>query len=176
LFPISSARGILGQPVPVYNWEVVIPDPPAALSQDVEGMSIKARDVAVPAVTGEGYDTRFGPFTFTHPGRKSYSRSVGLRFEESYNRPMIRAMKLWMQHIFDEEAGAGIQEGQLKANMWIRLLGPDSENEGQAGAIHVYEVFPKGIQDTPLSYAGDGQVFVSVDMGFNVWRWEAWPF
>ena len=177
LFPITTARGLMGQPVMAYNWEVVIPDPPAAVAPYVDHMSVKARSVVIPGVENQGYETQFGPFIFSHPGRKTYPRKLGLRFEETYVRPIIEALKLWEQQVFDEEKGTGIDEDALKANLWLRLLGPNPEGEQAIkGAIHVYDVFPINVADTPLGYGEDGQVFVNVTMAYNVWRWESWPF
>lgn len=177
LVPIARARRLTGQPVMAFNWEVVIPDPPAVVVPYVEHISFKARSVVIPGVAGQGYDTRFGPFVFTHPGRKVYPRRLNIRFEETYVKPVIEAFKLWSQQTFDEEAGAGITEDALKANLWIRLLGPDPEGQQAIeGAAHVYDVFPISVADVPLAYNEDGQVFVTVTMAFNVWRWETWPF
>ena len=177
LFPITTARGLMGQPVMAYSWEVVIPDPPAVVNPYVEYMSVKARSVAIPGVESKGYDTQFGHFVFTHPGRKEYPRRLNLRFEETYIRPVIEALKLWQQLVLDEETGVGVDEGALKANLWVRLLGPNPEGEQAIdGAIHVYDVFPINVADTPLGYSEDGQIFVNVTMAYNVWRWESWPF
>lgn len=177
LFPITTARGLTGQPVMAYNWEVVIPDPPSVVSPYVESMSLKARSVVIPGVEDQGYDTHFGPFVFTHPGRKTYPRRLAMRFEETYVKPVIEALKLWQQQVFDEEAGAGVDEGALKANLWVRLLGPDPEGkQAIEGAIHVYDVFPINVADVTLGYDSDAQIFVAVIMAYNVWRWEAWPF
>ena len=177
LFPITTARGLVGQPVMAHNWEVVIPDPPSVVSSYVTHMSIKARNVMIPGVENQGYDTQFGPFVFVHPGRKTYPRRIDMRFEETYVKPIIEALKLWQQLVFDEEAGAGVDEGALKANMWIRLLGPDPEGEQAIdGAVHVYDVFPINIANTSVGYDADGQIFVGATMAYNVWRWESWPF
>ena len=177
LFPITTARGLTGQPVMAYNWEVVIPDPPSVVSPYVEHMSVKARSVVVPGVEGQGYDTHFGPFVFAHPGRKTYPRRLDIRFEETYVKPIIEALKLWKQLVFDEEAGAGVDEGALKANLWIRLLGPNPEGEQAIeGAVHVYDVFPINVANITLGYDNDAQIFVNVTMAYNIWRWESWPF
>ena len=177
LFPITRARGLLGQPVMAYNWEVVIPDPPAVVAPYVEQLSLKARSVVIPGVENQAYDTQFGPFVFTHPGRKTYPRRLDLRFEETYFRPVIEAFKLWQQQVFDEEAGVGVDEDALKANLWVRFLGPNPEGvQAIDGAIHVYSVIPVNIANIPLGYSDDGQVFVNVTMAYNVWRWESWPF
>ena len=177
LLPIATARGLLGQPVMAYNWEVVIPDPPAVVGPYVEQMSLKARSVVIPGVENQGYDTQFGPFIFSHPGRKSYPRRLDLRFEETYVKPVLEALKLWEQQVFDEEAGVGIDEGDLKANLWIRLLGPNPEGvQAIEGAIHVYDAFPISIANITIGYGDDGQIFVNVTMAYNVWRWESWPF
>ena len=165
LFPISTARGLIGQPVMAYNWEVVIPDPPSTVVPYVESLSVKARTVAIPG------------FVFTHPGRKEYPRRLDMRFLETYTKSVVEAMKLWTQQVFDEEAGAGIDESNLKANVWIRLLGPDPEGEQAIdGAIHVYEAFPISVANTTLGYNEDGPVMVNVSMAYNIWRWESWPF
>jgi hypothetical protein len=160
-----------------YNWEVVIPDPPSVVSPYVELMSVKARSVVIPGVEDQGYDTQFGPFVFSHPGRKVYPRRLDLRFEETYVKPVIEALKLWQQLVFDEEAGAGVNEDALKANLWVRLLGPDPEGrQAIEGAVHVYDVFPINIANITLGYDSDAQIFVAVTMAYNVWRWESWPF
>lgn len=177
LFPITSARSLTGQPVMAYNWEMVIPDPPEVVVPFTEHISVKARSVVIPGVDMQSYDTRFGPFTFVHPGRKTYPRRMELRFEETYIKPILEAMKLWTQLAFDEESGTGIPEDALKANLWVRLLGPDPEGaQGIPQAMHAYDAFPVSVANVPLAYTEEGQVFVSVTMAFNVWRWETWPF
>ncbi len=178
LFPISTARGLIGQPVMAFNWEMIIPDPPAVVAPYVQSLSLKVRTAAIPGVQQEGYDTQFGPFVYVHPGRKSYSRRVTLSFEEGYSKPVVEAFKLWSSQILDEEGGIGVDESDNKANMWLRLLGPNPEGnvQGISGAVHVYHAFPFSVNDTALSYSEEGQVMVNVVMAFNVWRWESWPF
>lgn len=177
LFPINTARGIIGQPVMTYNWEVVIPDPPAVVAPYVASLSVKARSVVIPGVENKGYDTQFGPLVFSHPGRKEYPRRLAMRFLETYNKSVVEAFKLWEQQVLDEEGGTGADEADLKANMWVRMLGPDPEGvQAISGAVHVYNVFPLSVADTSLAYQDDGQVYVNVVMAYNVWEWETWPF
>lgn len=178
LFPISSARGLLGQPIAAYNWEIVFPELPAAVAKYAESLSVKARSVSIPGVQGEGSETNFGPFVFSHPGKKTYPRKLSMTFEEAYSNPVVEALKLWAQLIFDEESGAGAEEEALKSDVWIRLLGPDPEGDPQSfdGAIHVYNAFPVSVPDTSLDYSSDAAIMVSVTMAYNLWRWESWPF
>lgn len=177
LFPITRARGLIGQPILAYNWEVVIPNLPSAVSQYAESLSVKARSISMPGVDNAGYETHFGPFVFSHPGKKTYPRRMNITFEEGYSNPVVEAMKLWMQQVFDEQAGAGMSEALLKSDLWIRLLGPGGEGGAEMdGAIHVYEAFPMNVSDTNLDYSSESQIMLSVTMAYNVWRWESWPF
>lgn len=178
LIPISRARGLLGQPVMEFNWEVVIPDPPPVISQYIESLSVKARGAMLPGVQQQGKDTHFGPFVFAHPGKKTYPKLLNMRFEESYTRPVLEALKIWADQSFDEEAGAGAPEDANKSNMWIRILGPNPEAtvQGFTNAMHLYNVFPRNVTDASVNYQGESQLFINAVMAYNVWRWEPWPF
>lgn len=177
LFPITAARSLMGQPVLTHGWEVVVPDLPAAVSPYSQSLSLKARSTSIPGQTNQVYETSYGPFIYTHPGKKTYPRRLNIQFEETYVDPVTAALKMWNQLVLDEESGAGELEADLKASIWLRILGPDPEGAPAiAEAVHLYEAFPAGVIDSAMDYRADGQVFVSVEMAYNVWRWETWPF
>lgn len=175
LFPITVARGLIGQPLMVYSWEVVIPNLPASLGAFSRSLSLKARAVTIPGQQNAEYATHFGPFVFSHPGKKSYPRKINVTFEETYENLVIDAMKRWSRLVFDESTGRGEPEQAQKSDLWLRFLGPNPEGRGIANAIHAYDVFPVTMPDAMVDYRNDGQLFVDVTFAYNVWEWEPWP-
>ena len=77
-----------------------------------------------------------------------------------------------------ETSGSGMSEEALKANIWVRLLGPKMEPSGfqLTQAIHLYGAFPLNTPDSPLDYSTGSQVFIDVSFTYDYWRYELWPF
>ena len=178
IVPVKVARNLLGEPLKQYSWEVVIPDPPALLIPVTLGFSIRARGASIPGSGNEAFQTRWGPFTYNHTGKRTYPRRLGLRFEEGYKFPILPMLAFWNDLIFSESTGVGFPQKNLTSNMWIRLLGPEMEPTGiqPTSTIHVYSAFPVEVPDSPLDYASPTQVFYDVTFAYDYWRYELWPF
>jgi hypothetical protein len=167
----------LGEPLKKYTWEIVIPDPPSVALALSFGLVLRARSTSIPGISVEGHLLSCGPFQFQIPCRKTYSRQLGVRFEEGYNWPVLPLFASWFGSIQSETLGGSLSASQLRANLWLRLLGPKLGQVPQfTQAIHAYNVYPLNVNDSPLDYSDAGLVLFDVAFGYDYWRWEAWPF
>jgi hypothetical protein len=175
LFPISSARRLLGQPLLGFNWELIVTDPPLAVQPYLERLATRVRVAAVPGRGGQVFDTHYGPYVFTHNGKRTYPRRIALQFDESYEQQVMPVMDLWSRAAFDEESATSEPESSVKANLWLRFIGPDSEDDFTE-AVHMYGAHPAIEADSPLGYNQEAMVVRSVTFAYDWWRWEPWPF
>lgn len=177
LIPISSARGLLSQPATAYNWEILFTDLPSSVLSSAETLSLRARTTSIPNRSEGTFVTQWGPYEFSHAGRRTYGRKLPVRFIEGYARQILPVINRWSRDIFDEESASGLPLDDLKASIWIRLLGPDPEGtQAFTEAVHVYGVLPDSQQDIGVGYDQSGALYVDVIFAYDWHRWELWPF
>jgi len=176
LAPIAQVRS-LGESLKKYTWEIVVTDPPSVALALAYGLILRARSTSIPGISVEPHLLSHGPFQFQIPGRKTYPRSLGVRFEEGYSWPVLPLFASWFGSIQSETQGGSLPAAALRSNIWLRLLGPKMEQTPQlTQAIHVYNAFPVSVNDSSLDYADPGLVMFDVSFGYDYWRYEIWPF
>lgn len=175
LFGIKTARTVLRDAVKKYRWEVVITDPPPIVYPFLIPLLLRARAVTLPGIQDRPFMTHFGPYEFQHPGKRTYSHSLTIRFEEGHNFPSWPGLDLWSRTIFDESYG-NTMPGKYTTHMWIRLLGQTAEGIELTQAAHVYNAWLMSVGDVQLDYESPDALVFDATFSYDFWRWEPWPF
>jgi len=177
LMPISQARKLLGEPAKQTSWELLIPNPPPSAAPFILGVTLRVRSTVIPGFGITPYVTTSGPYEFRHPGKKTFPSPFPLRFEEGHKFPVRPVFNMWAENAQSELAGTALEEHWLGSDVWLRLLSERPEETVQlVHSYHFINAWPEKVENAPVSYDSEGLVFFDVQMAYDFWRWEPWPF
>ncbi len=178
MFEISEARQ-LGKPLLTYQWEILFPDPPIVLLPYTTWFSFRARAATLPGVSNEVFQTKFGPYTFQHAGKKAYSHQLTMRFEEGKNKSVAPLLYLWNMLIMNEVTGGGLPQeslllgANLLSDMFLRLT---DESNDLIFSYQIHNCFPMRVADVTLDYETANSVMLDVTWSYDWWGMVAFPF
>lgn len=172
MFPVRLARDLGGTPLLSYSWEFMLLSPPPILIPFMLAFPLRVRSAMFPGVEDRVYQTKFGPITLNHPGKKEFPGEVQMTFEDGTNHPIAPAFYLWHQMIFNEAAGDGWREEMIAASAWLRILLPD---EKPFFIIHLHHVYPRRVVDVNLPYDSGKPIEFQVLLQYDNARMEWFP-
>jgi hypothetical protein len=163
---IDALKFNLTNPARDYEWEVTFPT--LIGGGDKKAMSVRCRSAVIP---GRGFGEILIPFRGTPgisiPGKATVPHAWTATFIEGTDKKVFDAINKWNERIRAIRSGMGSSDLQIKTDIIMKLL----DRAGAAYlAIKLVGVYPRNVDDVPVSNDNEGIVTYNVTFAYDFWE------
>jgi hypothetical protein len=163
----DSLKNNIGNPARNYLFDVTIPNPRG--EGDTGTLELRCRAASIPRRGVTTFNVAFKQTAgVEYPGKLDYDHSWALEFYEGEDAKSFTAFHSWAQLIVDDYAGTGVNDPDLKTDLYLTLL---TRADGTSWKrIKLIGCFPKDMASIPVSWDNKDQIILKITMNFD--RWE----
>lgn len=165
----DALKNNLSNPARPWMWELVMPNPRG--DGDTETLRLRCQSASIPR---RGVSTFNIPFKQTagveYAGKLEYDHTWDLEFIEGEDRAIWDAFYSWCQLCIDDYAGTGVDDADLKTDIYLTLL---THTDGTIySKIKLIGCFVKEMKSVNLTQ-GEGRDAIKIGVTMNFDRWES---
>jgi len=162
----DNLKNDISSPAKVYLWDVAFAN--VIGGGDRDHLEVRAQSTAIPGRSfGEILVPYMGSAGVKYPGKLVMTHIWPAVFIEGNDRATWDAVYPWMQAIQNARTGVGGNDPDIKADVYLRLIG---QNKAVTSKIKLVGCYPQAVDEVPLAYEDESNIFYNVTFSYDYWE------
>lgn len=154
----------LGEPLKIYNFEVLIPDPGKYGAGTDDVIRLRVDSCALPGITSDVIQVTSGGHTVKYAGRGRYSQNWGVRIREYEDMEITNFLINWHAAQWNRQTGIMLPKTEYSQDIMVRMYGSGGN---LVKTWNIIGCFIESIADIGLSYEASGVTGYDVTFGYD---------